>query len=122
MPQTRQQSKTTSDGVTGSNSLQPSRLLPKAPPTLTISKSFSSVSTNSPVGITTVKSLKQQTQTIAVVAASRKSQRAAAAAAEKAKAELQSQMIAQYKERKSREEERLNAQHIGMLRYLKLCL
>ena len=88
-------------------------------------------SPKSPVGITIDKSIQQKIQTSAVITVTgrRRSQRSSQkkvavekAAATAAEAEQrQSRMFAQYRERQAGEEARLNAQHIGMLRYLKLC-
>lgn len=119
MPRTRHQSR--------NNPTQPS-CLPRDPSTA-INQSGSAVVAKSRVGNKIVSNTKPHIQKKSVDAECRRSQRpttqrnaAAAAALEKEAAEQQAQMFAQYRERKAREEARLNAQHIGMLRYLRVCL
>jgi hypothetical protein len=119
MPRTRHQSQNTPS--------QPS-CLPRDPSTA-INQSHSAVVAKSRVGNKIVSNTKPQMQKKSVDAECRRSQRpttqrnaAAAAVLAKEVAEQQAQMFAQYRERKTREEARLNAQHIGMLRYLRLCL
>jgi hypothetical protein len=71
------------------------------------------------------KSIQKKSPTSAVMTGCRKSQRLAqkedAVAAVAAAEQQPSRMFAQYRERKAAEEARLNAQYIGMMRYLKLC-
>ena len=130
MPQTRQQAKTAGDNVSKSTASPPTYLHPAAP-TIDGTKFHGKASPKSPVGITIDKSIQQKIQTSAVITVTgrRRSQRSSQkkvaveeAAATAAEAEQrQSRMFAQYRERQAGEEARLNAQHIGMLRYLKLC-
>lgn len=119
MPRTRHQSQSTPS--------QPSCL--PGDPSIAVNQSHSAEAAKSRVGNKIVSNTKQQTQKKTVDVERRRSQRpstqrnaAAAAVSEKEVAEKQAQMFAQYRERKAREEARLNAQHIGMLRYLRLCL
>lgn len=128
MPRTRHQSQSTPS--------QPSCL--PGDPSIAINQSHSAVAAKqshsaeaakSRVGNKIVSNTKQQTQKKTDDVERRRSQRpttqrnaAAAAVSQKEVAEKQAQMFAQYRERKAREEARLNAQHVGMLRYLRLCL
>jgi hypothetical protein len=97
------------------------------PATLTSvsTKYYKKVAPKSPVGIDNVRSIQKKSQTTSVITGCRRSQRSSqkkeAAAAAAATEQQQSRMFALHRERKAAEEARLNAQHIGMLRYLKLC-
>ena len=128
MPCTRQQSQNT-PSQPSCLPRDPSIAINQSHSALVAKQCHSAVDAKLRVGNKIVSNTKQQTQKKTVDAECRRSQRlttqrnaAAAAVSQKEVAEKQAQMFAQYRERKAREEARLNAQHVGMLRYLRLCL